>query len=42
MNRKNGTVGVAVNLQGKKVIMRLGYELVEVVPENPETARAKK
>ena len=29
VNRKNKTVVVTVNLQGKKVIMRLGYELVE-------------
>ena len=29
VNRKNKTVEVTVNLQGKKVIMRLGYELVE-------------
>ena len=31
VNRKNKTVEVTVNLQGKKVIMRLGYELVESV-----------
>ena len=29
VNRKNKTVVVTVNLQGKKVTMRLGYELVE-------------
>lgn len=29
VNRKNKTVEVTVNLQGKKVIMRMGYELVE-------------
>ena len=32
VNRKNRTVGVTVDLQGKKVTMRLGYELV--VPLN--------
>lgn len=31
VNRKNKTVEVTVNLQGKKAIMRLGYELVEPV-----------
>ena len=31
VNRKNKTVEITVNLQGKKVIMRLGYELVEPV-----------
>ena len=36
VNRKNKTVEVTVNLQGKKVIMRLGYELVEAVPGNPD------
>lgn len=36
VNRKNKTVEISVNLQGKKVIMRLGYELVEPVPENPQ------
>ena len=29
VNRKNKTVKVAIDLQGKKVTMQLGYELVE-------------
>lgn len=31
VNRKNKTVEVTVNLQGKKMIMRLGFELVKPV-----------
>lgn len=40
VNRKNKTVEVTVNLQGKKVIMKLGYELVDPVPNS--SARASK
>ena len=40
VNRKNRIVEVSVNLQGKKVIMKLGYELVEPVPDS--SARASK
>ena len=36
VNRKNKTVEVTVNLQGKKVILRLGYELVEPVSDSSE------
>jgi len=42
VNRKKKTVEVTINLQGKKVIIWLGYELVEAVPENSrKTSRAK-
>jgi transcription antitermination factor NusG len=34
VNRKKKTVEVTVNLQGKRAIMWLGYELVEAVPDN--------
>ena len=34
VNRKKKTVEVTVNLQGKRAIMWLGYELVEAVPHN--------
>lgn len=37
VNRKNKTVVVTVNLQGKKAIMRLGYELVETVDSTPKS-----
>ena len=40
VNRKNKTVEVTVNLQGKKVIIKLGYELVDPVPNS--SARASK
>ena len=40
VNRKKKTVEVTVDLQGKRVIMWLGYELVEAVPVN--TAAASK
>jgi len=36
VNRKKKTVEVTINLQGKRVIMWLGYELVEVVPAGPQ------
>jgi len=36
VNRKKKTVEVTVNLQGKKVIMWLGYELVEAVESKIE------
>lgn len=42
VNRKKKTVEVTVNLQGKKVIMWLGYELVEAVPDNPQKASKAK
>ena len=42
VNRKKKTVEVTVNLQGKKVIMWLGYELVEVVPAGPQKASKAK
>ncbi len=38
VNRKKKTVEVTVNLTGKKVIMWLGYELVEAVAENSQKA----
>ena len=42
VNRKKKTVEVTVNLQEKRVIMWLGYELVEAVPDNPQkTAKVK-
>ena len=42
VNRKKKTVEVTVNLQGKRVIMWLGYELVEAMPVDPQKApRAK-
>lgn len=34
VNRKKKTVEVTVDLQGKRVIMWLGYELVEAVPDH--------
>ena len=40
VNRKKKTVEVTVNLQGKRVIMWLGYELVEPVPDS--SARTSK
>ena len=43
VNRKNKTVEVIVIIQEKKVIMRLGYELVEPVTKSTENkAKAKK
>lgn len=36
VNRRKKTVEVTVNLQGKRVILWLGYELVEAVPDNPQ------
>lgn len=36
VNRKNKTVEVTVNLQEKKIIMRLGYEMVEPVPDSSQ------
>ncbi|MBE5774502.1 MAG: hypothetical protein E7337_11300 [Clostridiales bacterium] len=38
VNRKKKTVEVTVNLQEKKVIMWLGYELVEALPDNSRKA----
>ena len=38
VNRKKKTVEVTVNLQGKRIIMWLGYELVDPVPDS--SARA--
>ena len=35
VNRKNKTVEFTINLQGKRVIMWLGYELVEALPADP-------
>ena len=37
VNRKNRTVEVCVDLQDKKVTMKLGYELVSAVKETPAT-----
>ena len=42
VNRKKKTVEVTVNLQGKKVIMWLGYELVEPVPDRSERVSKEK
>lgn len=36
VNRKKKTVEVTIDLQRKKAIMWLGYELVEAVPVNPQ------
>lgn len=42
VNRKKKTVEVTIDLQEKKAIMWLGYELVEVVPDNPQkTSKAE-
>ena len=43
VNRKKKTVEVTVDLQGKRVIMWLGYEMVEIVPDDPQkTSKAKR
>ena len=36
VNRRKKTVEVTIDLQRKKAIMWLGYELVEAVPVNPQ------
>ena len=42
VNRKKKAVEVTVDLQGKRAIMWLGYELVEAVPENSKkTSKAE-
>ena len=42
VNRKKKTVEVTVDLQGKRVIMWLGYELVEPVPDRSERVSKEK